>query len=87
MSMGNYKEFCDKVVNDLELINAYRELYNGVYMKVRSLIPTYLEKQTSFIIQSVTLTRSLIITKAFNEGIIEDDKTRKRFIYNGVIFK
>ncbi len=87
MSMENYKEFCDKVVNDLELINAYRELYNGVYMKVRSLIPTYLEKQTSFIMQSVTLTRSLIITKAFNEGIIEDDKTRKWFIYNGVIFK
>ena len=66
MSMENYKEFCDKVVNDLELINAYRELYNGVYMKVRSLIPTYLEKQTSFIMQSVTLTRSLIITKSFN---------------------
>ena len=77
MSMENYKEFCDKVVNDLELINAYRELYNGVYMKVRSLIPTYLEKQTSFIIQSVMLTRSLIINKAFNEGIIEDEKTRK----------
>ena len=77
MSMENYKEFCDKVVNDLELINAYRELYNGVYMKVRSLIPTYLEKQTSFMMQSVTLTRSLIINKAFDEGIIEDEKTRK----------
>ena len=87
MQMKNYKVFCDKVINDSELISAYKELYNGVYMKVRSLIPTYLEKQTSFIIQSVTLTRSLIITKAFNEGIIEDDKTRKKFIYNGVIFR
>jgi hypothetical protein len=87
MSMENYKQFCDKVVNDSELIHAYKELYNGVYMKVRSLIPNYLEKQTAFIIQSVTLTRSLIITKAFNEGIIEDDKTRKKFIYNGIIFK
>ena len=87
MTMENYKEFCDKVVNDLELINSYKELYNGVYMKVRSLIPNYLEKQTPFVIQSVTLTRSLIISKAFNESIIEDDKTRKKFIYNGVIFK
>ncbi len=87
MSMENYKEFCEKVVKDSELINAYKELYNGVYMKVRSLIPNYLEKQTSFIIQSATLTRALIITKAFNEGIIEDDKTRKKFIYNGIIIK
>ena len=87
MAMENYKEFCDKVINDLELVNSYKELYNRIYMKVRSLIPNYLEKQTSFIIQSVTLTRSLIITKAFNEGIIEDDKTRKKFIYNGIIIK
>ena len=56
-------------------------------MKVRSLIPNYLEKQTPFIIQSATLTRSLIITKAFNEGIIKDDKTREKFIYNGIIIK
>ena len=82
MAMENYKEFCDKAINDLELVNSYKELYNRIYMKVRSLIPNYLEKQTSFIIQSVTLTRSLIITKAFNEGIIEDDKKRKKFIYN-----
>ena len=87
MSMENYKEFNDSVANDLELITAYKEFYNDVYMKVRSLIPNYLEKQTPFIIQSVTLTRSLIISKAFDEGIIEDDKTRKKFIYNGVIFK
>lgn len=87
MSMENYKAFCDKVVNDSELINAYKELYNGVYMKVRSLIPNYLEKQTSFIIDSVTLNRSLIISRAFDEGIIEDDKTRKKFIYNGIIIK
>ena len=85
MSMENYKEFNDSVANDLELITAYKKLYNDVYMKVRSLIPNYLEKQTPFIIQSVTLTRSLIISKAFDEGIIEDDKTRKKFIYNGVI--
>ena len=87
MSMENYKEFCEKVVNNAELISAYKELYNGVYMKVRSLIPNYLEKQTPFIIQSVTLTRALIITKAFNEGIIKDDKTREKFIYNGIIIK
>lgn len=87
ISMENYKAFCDKVVNDSELINAYKELYNGVYLKVRSLIPNYLEKQTSFIINSVTLTRSLIISRAFDEGIIKDDNTRKKFIYNGVIFK
>ena len=47
-------------------------------MKVRSLIPNYLEKQTPFIIQSATLTRALIITKAFNEGIIKDDKTTRK---------
>ena len=87
ISMENYKAFCDKVVNDSELINAYKELYNGVYLKVRDLIPNYLEKQTSFIIDAVTLNRSLIISRAFDEGIIEDDNTRKKFIYNGVIFK
>lgn len=87
ISMENYKEFCEKVINDKELISAYKELYNGVYMKVRSLIPNYLEKQTPFIIQSATLTRALIITKAFNEGIIKDDKTREKFIYNGIIIK
>ena len=87
ISMENYKAFCDKVVNDSDLINAYKELYNGVYLKVRDLIPNYLEKQTSFIIDAVTLNRSLIISRAFDEGIIEDDNTRKKFIYNGVIFK
>ena len=87
ISMENYKAFCDKVVNDSELINAYKELYNGVYLKVRSLIPNYLEKQTSFIIDSVTLNRSLIISRAFDEGIIDDDKTRKKFIYNGIILR
>ena len=64
MTIENYKEFCDKVKNDSELINSYKELYNGVYMKVRSLIPNYLEKQTAFIIQAITLDRSLIISKA-----------------------
>ena len=87
ISMENYKAFCDKVVNDSELINAYKELYNGVYLKVRSLIPNYLEKQTSFIINSVTLNRSLIISRAFDEGIIKDDNTRKKFIYNGIILR
>lgn len=85
MSNKNYEEFCKKVVNDAELISAYKELYNGVYMKVRSLIPNYLEKQTPFIIQLVTLSRSLIISRAFNDGIIKDDKYREKFIYNGII--
>ena len=48
------KEFL-KVINDKELISAYKELYNGVYMKVRSLIPNYLEKQTPFIINRLHL--------------------------------
>ena len=30
ISMENYKELCEKVVNDEELISAYKELYNGV---------------------------------------------------------
>ena len=81
--MENYKAFCDKVVNDSELINTYKELYNGVYMKVRSLIPNYLEKQTSFIIHAVTLDRSLIISRAFDEGIIKADETYGSDIYNG----
>ncbi len=82
-----YKELRSKVLNDKELINAYSELYNGVSDRVKDLIPSYLVNQTSFIIQSVVLDRSLIISKAFNEGIIKDDKTRKHFIYNGIIYK
>ena len=87
MSMENFKDFSEKVIKDSELISAYKELYNGVYMKVKSLIPNYLEKQTSFIINSVTLNRSLIISKAFDDGIVEDDKTKEKFIYNGIILK
>ena len=56
-------------------------------MKVRTLIPSYLEKQTPFIIQATILDRSLILHRAFEDGIIKDDKTRKVFIYNGIIIK
>ena len=87
MLMENYNEFINKVINDNELINTYKELYNSIYMKVRDLVPNYLDKQIPFIISSVSLDRSLIISRAFDEGIIKDDKTRKKFIYNGVIFK
>ena len=87
MLMENYDEFINKVINENELINTYKELYNSIYMKVRDLVPNYLDKQIPFIISSVSLYRSLIISRAFDEGIIKDDKTRKKFIYNGVIFK
>lgn len=56
-------------------------------MKVRDSVPNYLDKQIPFSISSVSLDRSLIISRAFDEGIIKDDKTRKKFVYNGVIFK
>ena len=87
MSMENYNEFTKKVRNEKELISTYKELYNNIYMKVRNLVPNYLEKQIPFIISSVTLDRSLIISKAFEDGIIKDDKSKKKFIYNGIIFK
>ena len=84
---SSYDEFINKVINENELINTYKELHNSIYMKVRELVPNYLDKQIPFIISSVSLDRSLIISRAFDEGIIKDDKTRKKFIYNGIIFK
>ena len=71
-----------------KLIDSYQELHNNIYDKVSRLIPTYLVKQIPFIISAVFNTdRSIIITKAFDEGIIKDDKSRKKFIYNGFILK
>ena len=87
MTIENYKELKNKIVKEEALINAYKELYNGIYMKVRTLIPSYLEKQTPFIIQATILDRSLILHRVFEDGIIKDDKTRKVFIYNGIIIK
>ena len=87
MTIENYKELKKKITSDEALISAYKELYNGIYMKVRNLIPSYLEKQTPFIIQAILLDRSLILHRAFEEGIIKADKSRKVFIYNGVIIK
>ena len=83
MTIENYKELKNKITSDEALISAYKELYNGIYMKVRNLIPSYLEKQTPFIIQAILLDRSLILHRAFEEGIIKADKSRKVFIYNG----
>ena len=85
MTIENYQELKNKITNDEALITAYKELYNGIYMKVRTLIPSYLEKQTPFIIQAILLDRSLILHRSFEEGIIKADKSRKVFIYNGVI--
>ena len=87
ISSENYKEFKNKIVSDKDLINAYKELYNGIYMQVRSLIPSYLEKQTPFIIQSLVTDRSYILYKAYADGIIKADTSRKTFIYNGFIIK
>ena len=87
ISSENYKEFKNKIVSDKDLINTYKELYNGIYMQVRSLIPSYLEKQTPFIIQSLVTDRSYILYKAYADGIIKADTSRKTFIYNGFIIK
>ena len=87
ITIENYQELKNKITNDEVLISAYKELYNGIYMKVRNLIPSYLEKQTPFIIQAILLDRSLILHRAFEEGIIKADKSRKVFIYNGIILK
>ena len=74
---------------ELELIRAndVKFIITNHYMKVRDLVPNYLDKQIPFIFSTVSLYKSLIISRAFDEGIIKDDKTRNKFIYNGVIFK
>lgn len=78
--------YCVKRCNSR--IDAYQELYNAIYNKVNKLVPAYLVKQIPFIISAIFNTdRSIIITKAFGEGIIADDKTRKKFIYNGFILR
>ena len=88
MTLKAYKELNKKITTDKELIDSYRELYNGIYDKVSKLVPAYLAKQIPFIIAAIFNTvRSIIITKAFNDGVVKDDKTRKKFIYNGFILK
>ncbi len=88
MTVENNSTLHEKIINDEKLISAYRELYDGIYNKVSNLIPTYLTAQIPFIIGAIFNTvRSIIISRAYNDGVIEDDKTRKRFIYNGVIFR
>ena len=88
MELEKGRKFNKKAFDDEKLFESYKELYNGIYMKVRSLIPSYLENQTAFIIQATFNTvRSLILSKAFNEGIIKNDDTRKVFAYNGIIYK
>ena len=88
MTVNYYRELKKKIVNNKELIDAYQELYNAIYNKVSKLVPAYLVKQIPFIISAIFNTdRSIIITKAFDEGVIADDKTRKKFIYNGFILR
>lgn len=88
ISTESGRMFAKKIIEDKQVVDAYKELYNGINMKVRSLIPLYLEKQTSFIIQATFNTvRSLILSRAFNEGIIKGDNTKEVFVYNGIIFK
>ena len=87
ISQENYKLFVKKVTDDQELVNSYKELFNGIYHKVSSLIPPYLESQSRFIVSALDSTRSLIISRAFDSGLIKDDNTYKTFIHNGIIFK
>lgn len=88
ISIENNNILKKKIVEDKQLIDTYKELYNGVYMKVRSLVPSYLEKQTPFIIQATFNTvRSLVFSRAFDEELIKDDNTKEVFVYNGLIFK
>jgi len=88
MTVEDYKSLHKKIITNKKLIDSYQELHNNIYDKVSRLIPTYLVKQIPFIISAVFNTdRSIIITKAFDEGIIKDDKSRKKFIYNGFILK
>lgn len=88
IAMENGRKLTKDIFEDANLFEAYKELYNGIYLKVRSLIPSYLEKQTAFIIQATFNTvRSLILSRAFNEGLIKNDDTRKVFVYNGIIYK
>ena len=80
-----YYSFFLKISRNEEV--SYKELFNGIYHKVSSLIPPYLESQSRFIVSALDSTRSLIISRAFDSGLIKDDNTYKTFIYNGIIFK
>ena len=88
MKVEDYKELNKKIITDKELIDSYKELYNGIYEKVSKLVPTYLVKQIPFIIAAIFNTvRSIVISKAFDDKVVKDDKTRRKFIYNGFILK
>ena len=88
IKVEDYKELNKKIITDKELIDSYKELYNGIYEKVSKLVPTYLVKQIPFIIAAIFNTvRSIVISKAFDDKVVKDDKTRRKFIYNGFILK
>lgn len=88
ISSENFNKLVNSINSSKEVVDEYINLYNSVYQKVKSLLPMNLEKQTNFIVLSAANTvRSLMLSRAYEKGIITEDINHKHFVYNMFIIK
>lgn len=88
ISNNNYENLLREILLNGQIVKAYNDLYDNVYLKVKELIPCNIENQTNFIISAACNTiRSLILSSAYDKCIIKEDENSNYFVYNMILIR
>lgn len=82
---SDYNNLISLIKNNSPIYNELNKIYEAINNKLETSIPNNLKEQFDFIINACCLTRSLVLTKAYDEDLIKDYNKEKGFPYNTVV--
>ncbi len=81
---SKFQELVSKIKSCDEIKNEFEKINNSIKQMLKNYLSPNLESQLEFIIKSLSLVRSLVLSRAYDAGILKDE-AGKYFPYNNIV--